>query len=740
MPELPEVENLRRDLEDHVAGSRIVGFEYSGSALRRSNAAIHLAGQVEGRRFRRFHRRGKYILAELDGPTAMLIHLGMSGRMRLCGGSEPRQPHTHAVWRLEGGRELRFVDPRRFGVLRPFSWEQRDQLPELKKMGPEPLSKEFSPQVLKEALAGRNCDIKAALLDQTTVAGIGNIYASEALWEARIHPAASASSLRSAQVEQLHAAISAVLHRAVPARGTTFSDFEDLFGKTGGHQNDLKVFQREGEPCPRCGTRIIRMVQSGRSTFLCPACQPAPHGAKARIRKYLLATGVLMALAAFAGCSSRPGAAAGPPAETRPPQYWSDLSAREQSWISEVFERARVMASGAKTTRERVAWARDEISRKLFDGSGQGGTSGDLEKDRVRVMVRRGKAMLILRQGERLPHEGMVIVLIPVDSPRLEMKQNPEAAEGGFIRYQAAMAGRFDMKSWLSFPLSLHGDWVDDNGELRHAIIGEAEGEPRFVIPDLLPHLSYKAQSQRVVHGEQMDPLAAVHEDGVPVTATVWSLPGGKSAPLHAAADGEWTFTPSGPAWYAGMGRGALAGYGAGPCALAAGAIHALADANIGTGSAAVLLADRSTMQQSGNTGRAMVEQLLFEMMSSSSRDDSALGFLRAMSRSAIFVADDFSGEPGRGVTINPRQSAALRQQFRPLASLLERERIPFVVQNRMTWWSWTRWVQTLDVNAISLSIPVAGHERAQSVVNRNDFAAWVRALKAIIESEWSDE
>jgi formamidopyrimidine-DNA glycosylase len=268
MPELPEVETLRRDLARRLAGARIQAVWWSGKPLRmRAPVDVGaLRAMTVGRRVVRLRRMAKYLLIDTDAGGAVVVHLGMSGRLTVVAASAPREPHTHVVWSLDRGRELRFVDPRRFGqvaTLLPGS------APEV---GVEPLGRGLTIARLATLLGATRRPIKAFLLDQTRIGGLGNIYVCEALWRARIHPSEPA---RNAVVHAapLRAAIRDVLRKGIDNRGTTIRDYTDSRGRTGRNQLTLAVYGREGEPCPRCGSLVRRQIDSNRSTFFCPGCQ-----------------------------------------------------------------------------------------------------------------------------------------------------------------------------------------------------------------------------------------------------------------------------------------------------------------------------------------------------------------------------------------------------------------------------------------------------------------------------------
>ena len=274
MPELPEVETVARGLRERVVGRTIERVWLSGKPLRMLTP-IDKKGleRTIGARIAAVRRRGKYLLMDLASDTTLLWHLGMSGQLSVMAKATPRADHTHVALGLDSGEELRFRDPRRFGWLAIYPRQAVATSAELRALGPDPLDGSFTPDILAAALgATRGCDIKAFLLDQRRVAGVGNIYASEALFVAGIHPRRRASAVRK-RAAALHAAIVEVLATAVKNRGTSFRDYVDAEGWLGENQNHLRVFMRAGEPCPRCGARLRKLTQQARSTFFCPQCQ-----------------------------------------------------------------------------------------------------------------------------------------------------------------------------------------------------------------------------------------------------------------------------------------------------------------------------------------------------------------------------------------------------------------------------------------------------------------------------------
>ncbi len=272
MPELPEVETVRRALETAVAGCAVTAVRGRPVRLRRPLEPEAIARGLRGRRLEGFRRRGKFLLLDVSGGGSLLVHLGMSGRLRLWGAGTAPPPHTHLVLALDDGRELALVDPRRFGlaVWLPPGAEACD--PSLAALGPDALHPRL-PDLLAAALEGRRAAVKALLLDQRVVAGIGNIYASEALHRAGVHPARPAGSLSRGRRRRLAAAVREVLEEAVARGGTTLRDFAGVDGSAGMFRPQLSVYGREGRPCPRCGARVRCGAVAGRSTWWCPRCQ-----------------------------------------------------------------------------------------------------------------------------------------------------------------------------------------------------------------------------------------------------------------------------------------------------------------------------------------------------------------------------------------------------------------------------------------------------------------------------------
>ena len=272
MPELPEVEVLRRSLEAPLVGRRVARVEVRDVRLREPVDARALE-TVAGRRVESLGRRSKYLLAHLEAGRTLVVHLGMSGRLTIAPKKAPALPHEHVVFDLEGGQRLRFVDPRRFGLVFVADTASLVADRHFAGLGIEPLDGGLDGAYLQRAAAGRRGPVKAFLMDAAVVVGVGNIYASEALFEAGIHPRRSVARLSAARWETLATAVRDVLARAIAQGGTTLNDFVDGEGNSGYFQVSLAAYDREGEPCRRCGRSIRRAVLSGRSTYFCPGCQ-----------------------------------------------------------------------------------------------------------------------------------------------------------------------------------------------------------------------------------------------------------------------------------------------------------------------------------------------------------------------------------------------------------------------------------------------------------------------------------
>lgn len=282
MPELPEVETVRRGLIPAMDGKRILRAEVRRPDLRWP-LPERMAERLTGARVLGLRRRSKYLLADLDIGESLLIHLGMSGRMLVSGqmlgefhADHPAPAkHDHVVLDMEGGARVTFNDARRFGMMDLVATDAAEGHPLLAGLGPEPFGNAFNEPYLIARLKGRNTPIKAALLDQSVVAGLGNIYVCEVLHRAGIDPRRKAGRLSPERAASLVAVIREVLAEAIAAGGSSLKDYRQADGELGYFQHSFRVYDREGQPClkPGCGGHIQRIVQSGRSTFYCPACQ-----------------------------------------------------------------------------------------------------------------------------------------------------------------------------------------------------------------------------------------------------------------------------------------------------------------------------------------------------------------------------------------------------------------------------------------------------------------------------------
>lgn len=279
MPELPEVETVCRGLAPHLEGRVLARVAQRRPDLR-FPFPPKFCERLTGRRVAAVRRRAKYILVHLDDGTVLIAHLGMSGRMMITPKShdgEATEPaaHDHVIFETDDGTTITFNDARRFGLMDLTDEAALSEHPLLRTLGPEPLGNEFSGPVLAERLAGRMSPIKAALLDQTVVAGLGNIYVSEALFHARLSPKRIAATVTGARAERLATAVRDVLARAIAAGGSSLKDYRQASGELGYFQHQFSVYDREGQPCPGCTCDVAktggvrRIVQSGRSTFYC---------------------------------------------------------------------------------------------------------------------------------------------------------------------------------------------------------------------------------------------------------------------------------------------------------------------------------------------------------------------------------------------------------------------------------------------------------------------------------------
>jgi formamidopyrimidine-DNA glycosylase len=276
VPELPEVETIRRRLEPLLVGRRFDEVRIDDGRLTRPFDPTEVAAELQGERVEAVRRRGKYLIVVFESGRVLLIHLRMTGTLQHGGGGMlPADPYRRAVVSLDDGSDVGYRDVRRFGTW--LLLEPGELAPYLAtRLGAEPLEGRLSAEALGKRLASRRAPIKAVLLDQRTLAGVGNIYADEALWRARIHPLREARSLENGETKALRRGIVEALELGIARQGSTLTDYALPDGSYGSMQNEFKVYGRAGEPCDRCGTPIERIRVAGRGTWYCPSCQVSP--------------------------------------------------------------------------------------------------------------------------------------------------------------------------------------------------------------------------------------------------------------------------------------------------------------------------------------------------------------------------------------------------------------------------------------------------------------------------------
>jgi formamidopyrimidine-DNA glycosylase len=275
MPELPEVETVRVRLEPVLVGRLLEQVEILDPRLTRPFDPAGVAAELQGERVAAVDRRGKYLVVRFESGRVLLIHLRMTGNLlhgSLGNGLAVDDPHRRAVVRLDDGSDVVYRDVRRFGTWLLLEPDQLDPYLE-PRVGLEPLARSFTTKQLARALAGRRAPVKAAILDQRRLAGVGNIYADEALWRARIHPQRPAGGLSFDEIKALHGGIRRALKAGIERQGATLRDYRAPDGSSGAMQHEFKVYGREGEPCDRCGTPIEKIRAAGRGTWYCPSCQ-----------------------------------------------------------------------------------------------------------------------------------------------------------------------------------------------------------------------------------------------------------------------------------------------------------------------------------------------------------------------------------------------------------------------------------------------------------------------------------
>ncbi len=278
MPELPEVETVRRRLEPVLTGRRFERVEISDPRLVRPHEPDEVAAELQGERVASVERRGKYLILRFETDRVLLIHLRMTGSLRHSAAGLADDPHRRALVRLDDGSDVAYRDVRRFGTWLLLEPGELDAYL-APRLGEEPLGAPFTAARLGQLLARRRAPVKAALLDQRTLAGMGNIYVDEALWRAKIHPLRPAESLEPNELRRLHRAVRTSLEHGLARQGSTLRDYKLPDGGSGSMQHEFKVYGRGGEPCDRCGTPIAKIRVAGRGTWFCPACQPEPYAA-----------------------------------------------------------------------------------------------------------------------------------------------------------------------------------------------------------------------------------------------------------------------------------------------------------------------------------------------------------------------------------------------------------------------------------------------------------------------------
>ena len=284
MPELPEVETIRRALEPHVVGRTFERVEISDPRLVRPFEPLAVAAELEGERVAALERRGKYLIVRFESARVLLIHLRMTGSVRHAArGTLADDPHRRAVVKLDDGSDVAYRDVRRFGTWELLEPEDVDAYLD-RRLGREPLERTFTAKRLGERLEGRRAPLKAALLDQRTVAGLGNIYVDEALWRAQLHPLREAGTLETDELARLTKAIREALRAGIARQGASLRDYSTPDGARGRMQDRFRVYGREGEPCLRCGTPIDKIRVAGRGTWYCPHCQQAQAASRSASR------------------------------------------------------------------------------------------------------------------------------------------------------------------------------------------------------------------------------------------------------------------------------------------------------------------------------------------------------------------------------------------------------------------------------------------------------------------------
>jgi len=269
MPELPEVETIKNEIAPVMVGRKIKTVEIFWDGMVKQPSAKEFCARVTGRTIEKITRRGKYLFLHLDKNGILMMHMKMTGSLLI---NPAHSRFTRAVLHLDNGTAIHFSDPRKFARM----WLEKNEDAVIDKLGPEPIDKDFTVKTLADILKNRTAPVKAVLLDQAIIAGIGNMYADEALYDARVHPAKAAEKLSPAEIKRLHSSIRKVLLKGIEKKGASVRDYVRPDGKPGTAHDDFVVAHGTGKTCSSCGGSIQRIVVRGRGTYLCPKCQPAP--------------------------------------------------------------------------------------------------------------------------------------------------------------------------------------------------------------------------------------------------------------------------------------------------------------------------------------------------------------------------------------------------------------------------------------------------------------------------------
>ncbi len=272
MPELPEVETVKNELTPHIVGRKLTGITFLWEGIVKIPSVADFRSRLIGQKITGLARRGKYLIIGLTGDDLLVIHLKMSGSLLLSQDSSEPPKYTRAIIHLDKGTNIFFRDPRKFGAM----WLLKDSSSITKKLGPEPLEADFTPQVLAQRLRNRKAPIKALLCDQSVIAGIGNMYADEVLFAAGIHPLRPGGNISPDEIERLHHAIQQVLWSAIGNKGASIVNYYRPSGEPGTAHFEFKVAHGRGKTCPNCSTPIQRITVRNRGTYFCPKCQPEP--------------------------------------------------------------------------------------------------------------------------------------------------------------------------------------------------------------------------------------------------------------------------------------------------------------------------------------------------------------------------------------------------------------------------------------------------------------------------------